>query len=170
MEKERPPRLREVASKAVAAKRVEELVRIRLEGAEMWDVREYIHEQAKKPDNPWSGTGEMCDAQIYRYIARADKTIADSCKQSRKRMLRRHLAQRRNWIGKAVNAGDVATACRIADSEADLVGLKEYGRQHFADLEATGTDKEQPIDLGKLTPEQLETLNKWLADAQPKAE
>ena len=60
---------------------------------------------------------------IWRYIAASDKLIDESCKVSRKRVLRNHLAKRRNLYAKAVNAGDISTALAVAKDEAALRGL-----------------------------------------------
>jgi hypothetical protein len=60
---------------------------------------------------------------LWRYIGRADKLIAESCRTSRKKLLHRHLAQRRNLFAKAVSAGDYRTALAVAKDEAELQGL-----------------------------------------------
>jgi hypothetical protein len=60
---------------------------------------------------------------LWRYISRADKLIAESCRSSRKKLLRRHLAQRRNLFAKAILAGDYRTALAVARDEAELQGL-----------------------------------------------
>jgi hypothetical protein len=110
-------------TRATINARIEEVLRIRLDGAEFWDVREYVREKCTENKPPWECEKCLSDAQIYRYIARADKLIAESCRSSRKRLLRRHLAQRRNLFGKATNSGDVRTALACLESEARLLGL-----------------------------------------------
>ncbi len=42
------------ATKAVVAQRVEEVLRIRLDGAQFWDVREYAREKEHEAGSVWS--------------------------------------------------------------------------------------------------------------------
>lgn len=114
------------ATKATVARRVEEVLRIRLDGAEFWDVRESAREKEAEQGSAWQlaqGDNPLSDGQLWRYIGRADKLITESCRASRKRLLRRHLAQRRNLFAKAVNQGDIRAALACLDSEAKLTGL-----------------------------------------------
>src|SRR5262249_47926914 len=86
----------------------------------------------------------LSDGQLWRYIRRADQMIAESCRASRRKLLRRHLAQRRNLYAKAVSAGDYRTALAVVRDEAELQGL-------YADLRVkVGGDKESPpkVDAG----------------------
>jgi hypothetical protein len=112
-------------TKAAVNARIEEVLRIRLDGAEFWDVREYVREKHRDAGSVWEAEKCLSDAQIYRYIARTDRLIAESCRSSRKRLLRRHLAQRRNLYAKAVNAGDLRTALAVLGDEARLLDLYE---------------------------------------------
>jgi hypothetical protein len=114
------------ATKAQVEQRVQEVLRIRLDGAEFWDVREYAREKEHEEGSPWQlaeGQKPLSDGQLWRYMARADKLIAESCRASRKKLLRRHLAQRRNLFAKAVSQGDIRVALATLDSEAKLQGL-----------------------------------------------
>lgn len=116
------------ASKATVGRRVEEVLRIRLDGAEFWDLREYAREMESKEGSAWhlgEGDKPLSDGQLRRYIARADRMIAESCRAQRKKLLRRHLAQRRNLYAKAVSQGDVRAALACLDSEAKMAGLFE---------------------------------------------
>ncbi len=108
---------------AVVNARVEEVLRIRLDGAELWDVREYVREKSAEAGSIWEAETCLSDAQLYRYMARADKLIALSCRSSRKRLLRRHLAQRRNLYAKSVNTGDLRTALSVLHDEAQMLRL-----------------------------------------------
>jgi hypothetical protein len=106
--------------------RIEEILRIRLDGAEIWDTREYVREKEQEPGSPWElleGQKPLSDSQLWRYMARADKLISESCRASRKKLLRRHLAQRRNLFAKSVSQGDMRAALACLDSEAKLCGL-----------------------------------------------
>jgi len=63
-------------------------------------------------------------------LAKATAMIAESCRASRKKLLRRHLAQRRNLFAKAVALGDVRAALAVLADEAlgrDLVVSAQTG-------------------------------------------
>jgi hypothetical protein len=89
---------------------------------------------------------------LWRYIARADQLIAESCRASRRKLLRRHLAQRRNLFAKALSAGDYRAALAAARDEAELEGLyapkrvehtgKGGGPLRFSLEEAVAADRE----------------------------
>jgi hypothetical protein len=137
------------ASKATVRRRVEEVLRIRLDGAEFWDTCEFVREQEAKEGSAWhlaEGDKPLSDSQIRRYIARADNIIAESGRASRKRLLRRHLAQRRNLYAKAVLQGDVKAALAVLRDEAALLDL-------------------YPSAEAKLAAE-VEALKKMLAEAE----
>jgi hypothetical protein len=106
--------------------RVSEILRIRLDGAEFWDLCEYVREKEQEEGSPWKlaeGQKPLSDSQLWRYIAKADREIAASCRASRKKLLRRHLAQRRSLYAKAVSAGDYRAALACLQDEAKLLGL-----------------------------------------------
>src|SRR5579871_2448870 len=146
------------ATKAIIAQRVEEILRIRLDGAEFIDVREYVREKEREPGSIWEvpdGAKPLSDAQLWRYIARSDQLLAQSCRASRKKLYRRHLAQRRNLYAKAVNQGDIRAALAVLDSEAKMIGLfapvkvaptNPQGNQSYAPL----TDAERTAALQRL--------------------
>jgi phenylpyruvate tautomerase PptA (4-oxalocrotonate tautomerase family) len=113
-------------SKAKVAARVEEIVQIILDGAEPHDLRHYVSEKEATPDTPWTlaeGEKGLSDRQIRRYAVAAEKVIAESCRTSRKRLMRRHLARRRNLYAKSVNSGDLRTALAVLADEARLLKL-----------------------------------------------
>jgi hypothetical protein len=114
------------ADKALAARRVDEVLRIRLDGAEFWDVREYVREKQAEPGSAWhleEGATPLSDSQLRRYQQRADALLERSHERSRKKLLRRHLAKRRNLYAKATLAGDVRAALACLRDEAELLGL-----------------------------------------------
>src|SRR5579884_3175386 len=83
-------------SKAIITRRTEEVLRIILDGAEVgWDLCEYVREQEKTEGSIWfvaEGEKPLSYSQIRRYAVKAEKLIAESCRASRKKLLRRHLA------------------------------------------------------------------------------
>lgn len=110
------------ATEAQTEKRIEELLAIRLDGAELWDVREYVREKVAAHDPVW-GKNPLSDSQLYRYLQRVDSHISESCKEARSKLLRRHLAQRRRLYARAVNVGDVRAALAALRDEAELLDL-----------------------------------------------
>lgn len=113
-------------NKILVARRIEEILRIRLDGAEFWDVLRYVAEKQQAAEAPWivpEGAKPLAERTIWWYVARADQLIAASCRASRKKLLRRHLAQRRNLYAKAINQGDIRTALAVLQDEAKLLGL-----------------------------------------------
>lgn len=126
------------ATKAQIQARVEEVLAIRLDGAEFWDVREYAREKEAEEGSPWQlaeGQKPLSDGQLRRYISRADRMVAESYRASRKKLLRRHLGWRRNLYAKAVSAGDYRAALAAARDEAELLSLYPAKR-----TELTGKD------------------------------
>ena len=114
------------ASKATVELRLREVLRIRLDGAGIWDVTEYVAEQEATEGSPWKLAEDekpLSRRQIERYVQRADRLIAESTRESRKRSVRRHLARRERMYGAAMNAGDVRTALAVLQDEAQLRGL-----------------------------------------------
>jgi hypothetical protein len=145
-------------TKAQVEARVNEILRIRLDGAEIWDVREYVREKEQEEGSPWKladGASPLSDSQLWRYIAKADRLVAESCRASRKKLLRRHLAQRRNLYAKAVSVGDYRTALAVARDEAELQGL--YPPTKVAPTTPDGKDQWAPA-LKEATDEDLAVL------------
>jgi hypothetical protein len=153
------------ASEATVRRRVEELLRIRLDGAELWDIREYVREKEAEEGSAWHLAAEqkpLSDAQLYRYLERVDSHIAESCKAGRRKLLRRHLAQRRNLYTKAVLQGDVKAALAVLRDEAQLLDLYpsaeaklarevEELKKQLAEAEARRERERQPHGNGVAT-------------------
>ena len=114
------------ANKLKTEARVAELVRVILDGAQSFDLVEFVREQEKEPASCWfvaEGEKPLSYAMIRRYAVRAEEVIFKSIRTTPKRRLRLHLAKRRNLYAKSVSAGDYRSALAILDSEAKLEGL-----------------------------------------------
>src|SRR4051794_47030 len=110
-------------TRAQVQQRVNEILSIRLAGAQIWDVREYVREKEQEAGSPWqlaNGEKPLSDSQLWRYVRRADEAISSSMVSSRKRALRRHRARREYLYGLAVNQGDIRAALACVDSDARL--------------------------------------------------
>ena len=111
--KKAAPAKKPKADTAAVALRVEEVLRIRLDGAQYHDVVQYAAEKE------WG----LADRQICTYIQRADKLLVERQDKSRKKIIARHLAQRQALYARAINAADYRTALAVLDSEAKMRGL-----------------------------------------------
>jgi hypothetical protein len=103
------------SDKATKNKRVEEVLTLRLMGAEFWEIRQYASEQ----EPPWN----LSDRQLYRYIADGDELLARTLETDRKKLLNRHVAQRRTLFARAMAVSDYATARAVLKDEAELLHL-----------------------------------------------
>jgi hypothetical protein len=114
-------------TKAQAEARVNDLLRILLDGAEPgWDLCEFVRDQEREEGSCWyvgEGGKPLSYSQIRRYAAKAEKLIARSCRTSRKQLLRQHQAMRRSLYAKAVSQGDVRAAAAVLKDLAELQGL-----------------------------------------------
>jgi hypothetical protein len=112
--------------KALMRRRVEEVLRIRLDGAEFWDVCEFVREKESENGSAWhlaEGEKPLSRASLRRYLTRADALIVESFRATRRRLRRRHLAQRNRLYAKAVAQGDLRAALAALKDEAELLGL-----------------------------------------------
>jgi hypothetical protein len=89
-------------------------------------VREFVREKEAEAGSNWfvaEGATPLSDGQIRRYQTTADKLMLASHERSRKKLFRRHSAQRRNLYARAVTTGDLQTALACLRDEAKLLGL-----------------------------------------------
>ena len=103
------------STQATIQARVHEVLRIRLEGAGLHEIRQYASEQ----DPPW----DVSDRQLRRYIAASDKLLARSLDEERDHVFNLHLGKRRAVYAQAMKAGDLRTALAELKDEAELLGL-----------------------------------------------
>lgn len=114
------------ATEGQMRKRIEEVLRLRLDGAEFWDLRDYIRKQEITPGSAWELRGDdkpLSDQHIRRYITDTNKMIVRHDRGSKEEMLDEHVARRRHLYAKAIKSGDLSNAVKALDSEAKLQGL-----------------------------------------------
>jgi hypothetical protein len=144
--------------KAKVAQRVEEFVQIILDGAEPHDLRQYVSDREAQEGTPWTladGDKGLSDRQIRRYAVAAERVIAESVRTGRKKVMRRHLARRRNLYAKSVAQGDLRTALAVLADEARLLKLyDEVPRGRVAVDPPTG-----PGDVAKVLAARLAEVN-----------
>jgi hypothetical protein len=113
-------------NKALLRRRVEDIAQIRLDGASVWECCAFVREKEQEEGSAWQlteGEKPLSDASVRRYLRLADRLMDQDFGASRKRLRRRHLAQRRNLFAKAVSQGDVRAALACLRDEAELLGL-----------------------------------------------
>ncbi len=112
-------------TKTTVRQRVEEILQIKLDGAQFFEVRRYVAEKEAAGEAPWTipeGGKPVSERTLWRYSQRADRLMAESSRESRKKALQRHIGQRHNMYAKALNMGDVSTALRVL---ADMAALQD---------------------------------------------
>ncbi len=108
-----PSKRKRKSDAAEVARRVGEVLRIRLDGAQFHDVVQYAAE------NGWG----VHERQVRTYIRRADDLLVERQDRRRRRLLARHVAQREALYARAVNAADHRTALAVLTDLAKLQGL-----------------------------------------------
>jgi hypothetical protein len=101
------------ATKTEISKRVEEVLRIRLDGAQFHDIVQYAAEKG------WG----LKDRQVRNYIRRADDLLVERQDRNRKRLIARRVAQREALYARALNAADHRTALAVLTDLDRLRGL-----------------------------------------------
>jgi len=121
------------ADNATIAQRIEEVLRIRLDGAQMHDIVQYAAEKQ------WG----VSERQLWNYVQRADALLVERMDKDRDKVIARHLSQRQALYARAVNAADLRTALSVLDSEAKLRGL--FPEQAAKNKEVDATAKPAPL-------------------------
>jgi hypothetical protein len=101
------------SDKTTLQKRIEEVLSLRLLGAEFVDVRQHASQ---------AGWG-VSDRQLYRYIAEGDKVLARTLERDREKLFNRHVAQRRALYARAMAVSDYRTALAVLRDDAELHNL-----------------------------------------------
>jgi hypothetical protein len=107
-------------------RRVDDVLRIRLDGAEWWDVVAFVRGKQADEASPWYVPPDgkpLCESMIRIYQRRADELILSAHEKSRRKLFRRHLAQRRHLYAKAATSGDLRSALACLQDEAKMLGL-----------------------------------------------
>jgi len=129
------------ASRVEVAERVEEILKIRLDGAQFHDCVTFAKEKG------WN----VSERQVGRYIEQADNLLVERQDKKRKPMVARHVAQREALFARCINAADFRTALAVL---ADLAKLKG--------LYATGNDVKELVKLATAQGMRIEELERRL--------
>jgi hypothetical protein len=114
------------ADKATIRARVDDLLRVILDGAQPWDIRRYVSERQAAGEPPWTlaeGAKPLSERQIRRYCDVADKWMARASRTHRHKLFRRHVARRESLYGRAVAAGQLNVALAVLRDLAEFQGL-----------------------------------------------
>jgi hypothetical protein len=101
------------SNQATVRQRVEEILSLRLLGAEFPDIRQYASQKE------WNVT----DRQLWRYIHAGDDFLAQTLEQDHAKLVNRHIAQRRALYARAAAVSDYRTCLAILRDEAELLSL-----------------------------------------------
>jgi hypothetical protein len=161
------------ASKATVRARVDDILRVIVDGAEPWQIGPYVAEQEQAGAAPWTvpdGGKPLSRRQIRRYVSWAERLMAASPRTDREKLLRKHEAQRRNLYARAVNKGDERTALAVLQDLAKMQDLyppaklkaEHTGAQGGPIAHKVDADHEHHIDAD---PDRLAAILRALADA-----
>lgn len=101
------------SDKATVLRRVHEIGRLVLAGAEFAEIRQYASERG------W----QVSARQLRRYQEIAYRRLARAAERDHKQLLGRHLLQRRVLYARSLKANDVRAALQVLRDEAMLQGL-----------------------------------------------
>ena len=93
--------------------RIDEVLRIMLDGAQFHDVFQYASEKG------WNVSPRM----VRYYMRAASKLLERRLDRKRDRVIALHLARRESLYARCVNAADYRTALSVLADEAKLIGL-----------------------------------------------
>jgi hypothetical protein len=119
------------SSQAIVKQRVEEILQIRLRGAEFADIVQHAAQ------NGWN----VKERQLWYYIEQGDQLLAETLEKDRGKLVNRHVAQHRVLFAHAFSSADYRTALAVMRSEAELLSLFPPKR-----TEITGRDG-QPLQM-----------------------
>jgi hypothetical protein len=104
---------RQKADKALSERRVNDLLDILLDGAQVWEVFQFCREKQADPESNWTlaeGQEPLSDGAIRKYITRAYREMYGAFEKSRGKLLRRHLAKLNRVYSRAMAACDYSVA------------------------------------------------------------
>jgi hypothetical protein len=124
-------------------KRIDAVLRIRLDGAQFHDVFQFVAEKG------WN----LSERQVRNYMRAADNLLAEHQQTSRRRIIALHIGRREALYARAVNAADYRTALAVASDLAKLQGVYALAEE-AAEQGRRGEQTLQP----RLTPEEAKRI------------
>lgn len=135
----------------IVQQRIAEVLRLRLDGAEAYDVRHYIAEKEAAAEVPWiipEDGSPLSERQIRSYIQSADAQVGATIRRSSATDLRRHIALRRNLYRRALAAEDYRAAQSILADLAKLLDLYPAAKVNVNVREIDHAIEQLMADLG----------------------
>jgi hypothetical protein len=114
------------ADKATAERRVNDLLAIVLDGAQGWDVFQYVREKEIEEGSVWfvaEGATPLSDAMIRKYLTRAYRLMESAHEKRRRVLFRRHVAKLNHLYARAVTNGELAVARAVLRDLAEMQRL-----------------------------------------------
>jgi hypothetical protein len=114
------------ADKATAERRVNDLLAIVLDGAQGWDVFQYVREKEAEEGSVWfvlQGATPLSDGMIRKYLTRAYRLMESAHEKSRRRLFRRHVARLNHLYARATTAGELSVARAVLRDLAEMQRL-----------------------------------------------
>ncbi len=111
--KGKKPKAKPKSDNTTVAARVEEILRIRLDGAQFHDIVQYVTEKG------W----DITERHVRNYIRKADNLLVERHDRNRKRAIAQHHARRESLYARSVNAADYRTALAVLADLAKIRGL-----------------------------------------------
>ncbi len=130
------------ASEATSTARRNDFVHLILDGAETWDLIDFVRHAEKDPESNWflaKDVPPLSLAMIKTYKTRALRIIRASGEKDRNKLLSLGLAKRRNIYSAAAKAGDWRTALAAQRDHDELLGLYPSAKK------LPGDGESQPI-------------------------
>lgn len=126
--RKKKPRVHPRCSDLQLEQRIDQLLRIVLDGAVDHDIREYVREMTsstKPEDTAVWGNQPLTYSQIRRYMVQviAKRNEIANLYQPHQEALAENIAIRRSLFAKALQQGDTRTALACINSEADFRGI-----------------------------------------------
>lgn len=119
-----PARPRAATSEAETLRRVETILRLRLDGGQLHDLRVYANDPSAEAVEarggpPW----DVADDELAKLITRADDLLIARTKHENRGAVALQWARRDALYLRAINAGDYAVALSILRDQAAILGM-----------------------------------------------
>lgn len=111
------------STNAVVAQRVEEILRIRLDGAAFADIRDCAVQ------NGWG----LSDSQLKKLIQKSDALLKERHERGVSRTFRLHIARRESLYARSAASADFRTALAVLSDMAKVEGLY-FGEKEWREL------------------------------------
>ena len=114
------------ATKTIVARRIDDVMRIRLGGGGFANICEYVRKNEIVEGSAWHlapGDSPLTDSQLWRYIGKVDQAMRDVDAEFRQRLISMHVARCGRLYYKANQAADIRLALACLQHEAKILGL-----------------------------------------------